>query len=63
MNGGFPPIKLIKETEIKSKKSQKKISGYQLPSILNIKDILQQTKSEFILDESTNKLDVIKTFN
>lgn len=62
MNGGFPPIKLIKETEIKSKKSQQKVSAYQLPSILNIKDILQQTKSEFVLDESTNKLDVIKTF-
>ena len=62
MNGGFPPIKLIKTKETQNKESATKVSAYQLPSIISIKDILKKTKSDFILDESSNKLEIVKTF-
>lgn len=62
MTGGFPPIILIREKETKTNKMITKVSAYQLSSLLNIKDILKERKSEFIMDKNEDTLEIIKSF-
>lgn len=62
MNGGFPPIVMVKEKQKENKKEITKVSAYQLPTILNIKDILKEKKADFKLDDNEDKLEVIKSF-